>query len=311
METAYQPKFEWRFLGPGFWPIWLMVGLLWLLMLVPGLLRQRIAKWLARWVLIHHRKRRRIVETNLAMCFPEKSEKARRIMTRRFFEYGAMALLDYGLLWFAGSRRLNRRIVMQGVEHIENPYLSDRRIILLSCHTPGLEFGATAITRRYPTVGLVKSGRNPLLEWLVTRGRTRFNSRLIEREAGIRQVVRAIRKKNLFYYLPDEDLGKSRQTTFLPFFGVSTATLTTLGRMANMTHALVVPCITHFNRRKDRYEVKCYPALENFPSGDNDADARTMNRVLEQMIREAPEQYLWSFRLFQTRPEGEADPYQA
>ena len=133
MGTIYKPKFEWRFLAPNFWLLWLAVGLVWILMLVPGMVRQRIAKWLARWVLIRHSKRRQIVETNLAMCFPDKSDKARRIMVRRFFEYEAIALLDYGLLWFAGSWRLNKRIVMQGVEHIENPYLSDRRIILLSC----------------------------------------------------------------------------------------------------------------------------------------------------------------------------------
>ncbi len=310
METGYKPKFEWRFLGPDFWLVWLSVGLLGLLTLLPGVVRQRLAKWLARWVLIRHRKRRHIVETNLALSFPEKSDKARLIMTRRFFEYAAMALLDYGLLWFARPWQLNRRIVIQGVEHIENPYLSDRRIILLSCHSPGLEYGAIAITRRYPTVGLVKPARNPLLNWLVCRGRTRFNSRLIERSAGIRQVVRAIRKKNVFYYLPDEDLGQAQRSEFLPFFGVPTATLTTLGRMANMTHAVVVPCITHFNRKKDRYEVKCFPALENFPSGDDVMDARTMNQALEQMIRQAPEQYMWSFRLFQTRPAGEASPYE-
>lgn len=309
LETAYKPRFEWRFLGPAFWLIWFTAGLLWILSLVPGLVRQRIAKWLARWILVRHRKRRRIVDTNLALCFPDKSDKARDIMARRFFEYAAMAVLDYGLLWFAGSHRLNKRIIIQGVEHIERPYLSDRRIILLSCHTPGMEYGAAAITRRYPTVGMVKPARNPLVEWLVARGRTRFNSRLIERGAGIRHVVRAIRKKNLFFYFPDENLGATRQSEFLPFFGVPTATLTSLGRLADMTHALIVPCITRFNRKQDRYEVQCYPALSGFPTGDAIEDARAMNRAVEQMIREAPEQYMWSFRLFQTRPDNQASPY--
>jgi len=96
----------------------------------------------------------------------------------------------------------------------------------------------------------------------------------------------------------------------LPYFGIEAATLTSLGRLANLTHAVVVPCITHFNRRKDRYEVKCYPALSNVPSGDEIQDAKVMNQALEQMIREAPEQYLWSLRLFQTRPNGEPNPYE-
>ncbi|MDH5447082.1 MAG: hypothetical protein OEY52_16155 [Gammaproteobacteria bacterium] len=310
MEQAYKPKFEWRFLGPDFWLVWLSVGFLWVMTLLPGAVRQRLAKWLARYILIRHRKRRQIVETNLAMCFPDKSDKARQVMVRRFFEYASMALLDYGLIWFARPGKLNRRIDIQGVEHIENPYLSDRRIIVLSCHTPGLEYGAIAITRRYPTVGLVKPVRNALYDWLVSRGRTRFNSKLIERSAGIRHVVRAIRKKNVFYYLPDEDMGNKQRSEFLPFFEIPTASLTTLGRLANMTHAVVVPCITHFNRRKDRYEVKFFPALKNFPSGDDVVDARTMNQALEAMIREEPEQYMWSFRLFQTRPEGESSPYE-
>ncbi len=73
---------------------------------------------------------------------------------------------------------------------------------------------------------------------------------------------------------------------------------------------MVVPCITHFNRKQDRYEVRCLPPLENFPTGDDVMDARRMNQALEQMIRQAPEQYMWSFRLFQTRPEGETSPYE-
>jgi len=310
MQGNYQPKFEWRFLGPDFWLVWLLVGLLWLLMLVPGMVRQRIAKWLARYVLIRHRKRRRIVETNLALCFPDKPERARKIMARRFYEYTAMALLDYGLLWFGSSRRLNRRVVIKGVEHIENPYLSDRRIILLSCHSPAFEFGAMEITRRYPTVGLVRPVRNPLIEWLLSRARTRFNCRLIGRSEGLRHVVRAIRRKNLFYYLADEAPGSNQAARSLPLFGVERATQTVLGRMADLTHAVVVPCVTHFNRREDQYEVICFPALQGFPSGDEELDSRRMNETIEKLIRQAPEQYMWSYRMFQTPPEGEPSYYE-
>ena len=51
------------------------------------------------------------------------------------------------------------------------------------------------------------------------------------------------------------------------------------------------------------------PALEDFPSGNDIVDATAMNKAIERAILECPQQYLWTFRYFQTRPEGEAPVY--
>ena len=307
-NTDYRPRFEWRFLGPRFWPIWLTVALLGLMLYLPAGVRNRLARLVGRHLLARHQKRRRIVTTNLEWCFPNKTAAERAKMLDRYYFYAARAILDYALFWFATRRHVARKVRLVNEDYLLQ-YAEAQRVIILTCHTLGLEYGALAITQRLATVGLIKPARNPLFEWLVSRGRTRFHGRLFDRNTGLRPIVHAIRTGQRFYYLPDEDLGGSQQTTFASFFGVPTATLTSLGRLARMCEAVVVPCITYLDEASDQYVVHFFPPETDFSSGDEQGDSEHMNRLLEVMIGQAPEQYMWSLRLFQTRPKGEASPY--
>lgn len=309
MNAEYRPRFKYRFLLPQYWPTWLLVSLVASILWWPNGLKKSVAHWLGERLLGKHRKRRHIVDVNLGLCFPEKSAQERAAMANRFFSYAARVLLDYGLLWFAGPERLDDKITIRGAEHLARARDKNKRIILLTCHSLALEYGALAITREHATVGLIKPARNELFEWLIARGRSRFQGRLFERDAGIRNIVRAVKQGMMFYYLPDEDLGRTQQTAFLPFFNVSTATLTSLGRLTQLCNASVVPCFSWLDESVGKYVLEFYPALEDFPGRDEKADAGRMNQVLEQMIRTAPEQYLWSFRIFQTRPASEPSPY--
>ncbi|MEJ2508562.1 MAG: lysophospholipid acyltransferase family protein [Gammaproteobacteria bacterium] len=305
----YRPRFERRFLAPRWWPSWIALAGLWVLTQLPRAVRHGLGAFIGRLVFRAHGKRRDIVEVNLAWCFPELDAAARRDLARRYFVRLAQTLLDYGLLWWASDSKLDRLIAIDGEEHLDACRAAGRPVILLTGHGVALDFGGLAITRRHPTVGLVKPARHPIFEWLMSRGRTRFRGRLFSRDVGIRPVVRAIRDGAIFYYLPDEDLGATHQSVFAPFFGVPTATLTALGRLARLTGAAVLPCMTYYLPGSGRYQVRIGAPLEGFPVGDDRADTARMNRELEALIRACPDQYMWSLRLFQTRPDGEPSPY--
>jgi len=100
-----------------------------------------------------------------------------------------------------------------------------------------------------------------------------------------------------------------RASIFVPFFGIPAATVTTLSRIAQSTNASVVPCITRLLPHGQGLEVRFLPAFENFPSDDPEADARRMNVEIEKWVREMPEQYMWSYRRFKTRPNNEPSLY--
>ena len=144
-------------------------------------------------------------------------------------------------------------------------------------------------------------------------GRKRFGLMLVERQTGLRPLIRNILRGSVLYYLPDQDPGlqwNARGAVFAPFFGVTAATWATLGRLAELTEATVIPCATKILENGQGFEIIFNPALENFPTGDPIVDTETMNRAIEDLVREIPNQYFWVHRRFKTQPSGESDnPY--
>ena len=109
------------------------------------------------------------------------------------------------------------------------------------------------------------------------------------------------------YYMPDEDFGTT-SSLFVPYFGILTSTLTTLGRMAAIGKATVIP-VMGVLKKEGGTEITVFPPLESFPNGDQEQEAIKMNQALEACVRLAPEQYMWTQRWFRTRPAGESSLY--
>lgn len=307
-NKPYTAKFDWQFFLPYYWVTWLGLLLLWLLNYLPFKMKRSLSRLLGRFIYQYNIKRRHIVETNLSLVFPEKDKKAHQEMALHFITDAIFILLDYPLLW-SKQKTLNQRIKIKGLEHIKACQQQNKPVILLTCHMLALEYGALALTQYVASVGLIKPARNKLFEWLISRGRTRFQGQLYQRDKGIRPVIRAIKQNRVFYYLPDEDLGGKAETRFIAFFGVETATLTALAPMAKMTNAAVLPAVTILDEKTGCYTLEIEEPLNNFPGDDELEDMKRMNQILEQLILKAPAQYMWLLRLFQTRPGGAPSPY--
>lgn len=304
----YAPPFEWRFLGPRFWPIWGGFALVWCLALWPARWREGLAGWIGRQIYRRNSKRRTITLTNLAWCFPELPAAEHERLARRYFRYLALAMLDVGLFWWGSEARFRRHIVLQDDGPLAASLAAGRRVIIVTCHTPGLDRGGVALSADYPFETFVNEARNPLLEWMSARRRVRFEGLVFPRSGGLRPVIKGLRQGYALYILTDEDLGP-QSAEFAPFFGIPRATLTTPSRLARLADADVFTCFTWYDDSRHRYVVQLFSQVEGFPSGDELADATRLNGLLEQMIRQHPEQYMWSLRLFQTMQDGSPPPY--
>src|SRR5207244_791287 len=118
-----------------------------------------------------------------------------------------------------------------------------------------------------------------------------------------RQLIRTLNNNMAIWYAYDIDAGEKR-SVFAPFFGIQTASLTSVSRIIRLSGAAVIPI--SFHRREDnfKYEVVLSPPIENFPTDDLVADAACLNTVMESAIRKHPEQYVWQYKRFKTRPKG-------
>jgi len=289
-------------------PVWLSVGVLWLLHWLPLPIQAAIGNALGWLLALLPGKRRHIVATNLALCFPEASTRTRRRWLRQTYQASMRAMLEHGVLWW-GSEARQRRLI-----RIDNPEaaLGDgkRPVIWLAPHFIGLDMGGVLLAMDHQLATMYAPSKNPVSDKMMLHGRSRFASpMLISKGSGIKPILKALKSGLPFYYLPDQDPGR-RNAVFVPFFGVPAATVSALPRLAKLTGAQIIPVVTTQLPGGRGYRVRFYPPWDNYPSGDLDADVARMNTFIEDRIREIPEQYLWLHRRFKTRPIGEPSLYE-
>ena len=278
--------------------------------------------WLAhflptRWVgaigaglgwLLYRFGRGHVTRVNLALCFPAMGEAERRALGLRHFRMLGRNAMELSIMVWGSDRRVLELIGLEGIEHLHAAASGGRPVIVLAPHFIGLNIGGIRVAHAYPgTASIYSRQRNPVLDRIFLRARTRFGApHLVSRQEGLRSVVRAIKSGKPFYFLPDMDFGM-RDAIFSPFFGVPAATVTALPRLARLTGAAVVPVITR--QEGEGYVARFYPAWQDYPTADLEADVRRMNAFIEERVLEMPEQYFWAHKRFKTRPPGEPNPY--
>ena len=283
------------------------LAIIWLLHFLPLALLAPIGRGFGLLLYALATERRRVARKNLELCFPDWSAKQRERVVRGHFQAFGRAALERGILWWASRERIVRIVRFEGLEHFEA--VGGGPVIWLAPHFVGLDMGGTRLAADYAAASMYSRQKDPVLDKILYHGRTRFvMPRLVSRQDGLRSIVRVIRDGLPFYYLPDLDFGP-RDSVFVPFFGVPAATITGLSRLAKVGGAKVVPIITRQLPGGEGYVLRFYPAWENFPTGDDEADARRMNAFIEERVLEAPEQYHWLHKRFKTRPPGEPRIY--
>ncbi len=295
------------YLHPKYWGMWLVIGLLRLAALLPYRAQLKIGAWLGRLMNRLSKKRRRIVDTNLRLCFPEKSQAERDAIRDRCFENLGISLMEMAICWWWPDQKVKPLIEVRGLEHIEACRQQGRGVILLSGHFTSLEIGGRLLVQYIDMQAMYRTQRNRLFDSLLYSKRKGYLADIVSRKNTLK-LLKGIRRGIPTWYAPDQDFRRERNV-FAPFFGVPTATITASSRLAKSAKAAMLP---YFPERKDDgsgYILHILPPLENFPSGDDLADATAINASIEQFVRQHPEQYMWVHQRFKTRPPGEDKIY--
>ena len=262
------------------------------------------------------KRRMHIARTNLRLCFPDWSQEQVEQITQQQMRYFTQALVDRSLFWFGRKEALFSHIQTRDEQYLHAALAQNRPMIILAPHFVGLDAGGVRFNADYPTVSMYQRQSNPVFDQLMLEGRNRSGQAyLYSRHDGVRKLIKLLRENIPLYYLPDMDFGR-KDAIFAPFFGQEAATLTALPKLANLTQALIVPCVTRIDpesmqRGKTRYIMQYYAAWDGYPDsvGDEAQAVRFMNEFIEARISEDPAQYLWMHKRFKTRPEGVAGVY--
>jgi len=303
-NQTFQPA---HFLGPRYWPTWLIIGLFRLLTALPYTWQIRLGTGLgelSRYILP---RRHRIVKTNIALAFPQLSPKEQRQLVKQTMRNSGIAVFETLLSWWGSKRQLKSLYNISGMENLQEAWKSGNGIILLGGHFTCMMLCGRMLATQIPFQILVKKAKNPLFDALMHHYREKHYNGVIDSH-DLRTMVRALKKNRICWYAPDQDFGQ-RHAVFAPFMNVPTATLTITARLANLSGAPVLPISYQRLPEGKGYQVTIYPPVKEFPSGDDLQDATRVNQILEEQIQTAPEQYLWAHRRFKTRPPGEPGFY--
>lgn len=303
MPGMPRPSFTRPLLAPRHWPAWLGAGAIWLIARLP----QRALMWLGRRLGALVRRvpseRRRIAAANIALCFPELDAAARAALVDANLRDIGLMLVEFALGWMGSDRRIAAIPTrIEGLQHLEAARAQGKGVLLVGGHFSHLELCARLVSRRIRIAGMYRRMDSAVFEWVVLRARLDYADAMFEKD-DIRGAVKYLRGGGTLWYAPDQDM-RSKDTVFAPFFGVPAATITATHHLARMSGALVIP---FFHRRLPDgagYALRLGAPLEGFPGADAAADTARVNACIEQMVREAPEQYLWVHKRFKTRPPG-------
>ncbi|AVQ87305.1 lipid A biosynthesis lauroyl acyltransferase [Plesiomonas shigelloides] len=303
-----QAQFRTAYFHPRYWLTWLGIAALYLVTLLPYPLIRRIGFTLGRLFMRIGKRRVKIAERNLELCFPDMSREARAQMLLENFESTGMAVMETGMAWFWPDWRVKKIFQVEGLEHMRQAQAEQRGVLLIGVHFLTLELGGRIFGLYNPGVGVYRPNNNPLMDWLQTWGRLRSNKYMIDRK-DVKGMIRALRAGEIIWYAPDHDYGP-RRSVFVPLFAVDKAATTTgTSILMQATDPALVAFAPIRNKDGSGYRLVISPAIEGFPMDDEVAAAAFMNRVVEKEILRAPGQYMWLHRRFKTRPEGESSLY--
>ncbi len=290
--------------------IWCALGLLKLFAILPYGFVARFGDLLGRLLYRLPSQRRRIVHTNLKLCFPNWSEARREAVAAHHFRHAIRSYVERSVQWFGSAQKLEKLVQVDSEIDLSDPNLPPT--ILLGFHFVGIEAGSIFINYalKRGCGALYQPISNPKVDQVAKKARGRFNAEMVSRAESARTVLRMLRAHKPVMLGADMDYGV-RNSAFVPFFGIDACTLTTVSRFAKTGQAQVVPFIGEVLPNYRGYRLKVFHPWENYPSDDPVADARRMNAFLEEQVELMPEQYYWLHKRFKTRPPGEPSFYDA
>lgn len=250
-----------------------------------------------------------ITATNIAQCLPELDDDQRaQLVHDSLLDFGQTAL-ELPKIWLSPPAKVIAAVTqIEGEDVLERARASGRGAMILAPHHGNWEVVGVYLGHRYGITSMYLPSENPAVNALVQTGRSRSGSTLVPADnSGVRSVLKALKRGALVGMLPDQ-VPKQAGAEFAPFFGQPALTMTLASNLLQKTGVQAV--ITVALRLPEGGFRMIYrepdPALY---SADSAVALAALNRSVEAIVREHPEQYQWEYKRFKARVEGTADIY--
>jgi KDO2-lipid IV(A) lauroyltransferase len=268
-----------------------------------------LARWYARLLDLALPRLRRVAMANLAMALPDLGRRQHSRITNGVFRSIARLLVSFARFPQITHDNVSQWIRYEGFEHFVEARRRGKGVLFATAHLGNWELSAFAhALLSTPMYVVVRPLDNPLIDRLVARRRTISGNHLIEKKDFARGILQALGANEAVGILIDQNA--SLETgVFVDFFGIPACAGAGFAKLAAHTGAAVIPGFALWSDAERKFVLRFYPEVPI--TGDVQKDTAHLHSVLEAVIREYPEQWLWIHRRWKTRPPGEGAAYQA
>jgi KDO2-lipid IV(A) lauroyltransferase len=250
---------------------------------------------------------RRVGMRNLAFALPELTPARHAEIIDGVFLSIARILVSFAKFPSIRRDNLDQWIRLEGGEHFDAAVREGRGVLFATAHLGNWELSAFAhALMAAPMNVLVRPLDNPRIDALVEHRRALTGNRPIGKRDFARSILKALAANQAVGILIDQNESID-SGVFIDFFGVKACASPGLARFASHSGAVVIPGFAPWNEAEQRHVLRFCPPIEM--TGDAAADTQRLHSVLERVIRDHPEQWLWIHRRWKTRPSGDPPLY--
>jgi len=281
----------------------------WLLSLLTTKGIRRTAPALATVAKVLIPRNQRVLRRNLELAYPVLDPDARQRLAQDCNHHYACGILEAGMLWHWPVERI--------VAHFDPPEHTElltaardagRGVVVAAPHFGSWELLSLYMTATYDCTILYRGGKFPELERQLAEKRMRAGATLVPVGVpGLKRLYATLKQGGVVAVLPDQDPRRG-QGRFVPFFGIPALTGVLVPRLLQKSGALLVFMVCE-RRPGGRYRVRLLAPEPEVYAEDVDTALAAMNRGIEACVAMDPGQYLWAYKRYRVRPQGEASLY--
>jgi Kdo2-lipid IVA lauroyltransferase/acyltransferase len=296
---------------------WLEYAAVWLLLKGLGLLPRPLARGIAAKVagILYglSPKLRKTAKTNLRIAFPEWTEAQSNAVLRKMVRNLGWMAAEFARIPKYSKENIDQVVVLDGNENFLEGQRRGKGVLVLTGHIGAWELSSFAhALYGYPLHFMARPLDNHRLDNLVNSYRCASGNRAIFKNESARVMLKILKESGTIGILADQNT-MPEEAVFVDFFGKAASTTTGIARMALHTDAAVVPGYAVWDESIQKYRLRFDPPMELVRTGDMERDVREntqrFTKVIEDIIRQYPEQWVWVHGRWSVRPKGEPPVY--
>jgi KDO2-lipid IV(A) lauroyltransferase len=266
------------------------------------------------WIFNHLvRQHRASMFEALQRAFPDQTPAQLRSIVNRMYAGLGQDLVES--LRYSSPKRvteLNHKVEWENRERLDQALAEGRGAIILTAHFGNFDLMSTAAARCGYTITMItKKIKNSAIDRAWKESRTALGLRFVPARHSYRECLRTLRRNEIVGFVLDQNMVRD-EGVFVDYFGRLASTTPGLAVMAAQTGAPVLP-IFIYRLGGGRHRIKVLPRAPQ-PAGREPAQLRAATqqytRIIEQVVRETPDHWIWMHRRWRTQPNPGTPPDQ-